>query len=221
LEQYVTHVLKIDRDPGELKKSFHKTTVQQRIRRAEKFNLKLEVSKDAGDIKIFYHLHTLNRKKIGLPPLPFTFFKNMYDILLPAGLMSLLLGKYNNDYISALILLKFKNCVYAEYLATDPESLKYNPNHFLWWKAIEMARDEGYTLLDLGRSSIDNHGLIDFKKRWAAEEKQLYYYYFPQRNSISAENRESLKFKAMNSICKRMPPKLLQVGGNIFYQYLN
>jgi lipid II:glycine glycyltransferase (peptidoglycan interpeptide bridge formation enzyme) len=106
-------------------------------------------------------------------------------------------------------------------LATDPGSLGYSPNHFLWWKAIQMARDEGYGFFNLGRSSIDNHGLINFKKRWAAEEKQLYYYYFPRQTSISAKSRKSLKFKTMNSICKKMPVKLLQVGGNIFYQYLN
>ena len=67
---------------------------------------------------------------------------------------------------------------------------------------------------------MDNRGLIDFKKKWGTEEKQLHYYYYPHQQSISAESRESLKFRMTKSICKKMPIKLFQGFGEVTYRYL-
>ncbi len=218
--QYVTHFLPIDKAPEALKKLFHKTSVQQRIKRAERFNLQLEISHHMEGIKIFHHLHVLNRQRVGLPPLPRRFFQHMFEILYPAGQLSLLLVKFGDRYISAMIMLKFKQCAYAEYLATDPAYLRYHPNHFLWWNAIKFSHEEGHTLLDFGRSSVHTRGLIDFKSRWGAAEKQLWYYYYPHSNRFSARNRNSRQFQKINTICKRMPRSLLRLGGDVFYKYL-
>jgi lipid II:glycine glycyltransferase (peptidoglycan interpeptide bridge formation enzyme) len=134
--------------------------------------------------------------------------------------MSLLLVKYKSRYISSAILLKYKNCIYYEYSASDPGFLKLHPNHFILWEAIKLAHQEEYSYFYFGRSSIDNRNLIDFKRRWGTEEKALYYYYFPYAQSISAESRESLRFRLTKSVCKKMPIKLLQTFGDITYKYL-
>jgi hypothetical protein len=96
----------------------------------------------------------------------------------------------------------------------------FQQNHFALWEAIQLAHQEEYSYFDFGRSSIDNRGLIDFKRRWGRGEKALYYCYFPYAQSISAENRESLRFRLTKSICKKMPIKLLQTFGDITYKYL-
>jgi lipid II:glycine glycyltransferase (peptidoglycan interpeptide bridge formation enzyme) len=114
-----------------------------------------------------------------------------------------------------MILLKYKNCVYSEYTASDLGFLKLYPNHFALWEAIQLAHQEGYSYFDFSRSSIDNKGLIDFKSRWSTEENVLHYYFFPYAQSISAESRESLRLT--KSICKKMPIKLLQTLGDIVY----
>ena len=220
LKYYCTHILKIDKDLMDIKKSFNKSSVQRRITQSLNFDLSLTLGRNTSDVKIFYHLESLNRRKIGLPPLPFNFFKNMWEIFYPKGLISLLLVKHKGQHISGIILLKYKNYVYYEYAAADPSFLNLHPNHFAIWKAIQLARQEGYTYFDFGRTSIDNKGLMSFKKRWGTEERTLYYYYFPSLHSISAESRESLKFKFTKSICKKMPIKGLQIFGNIAYNYL-
>jgi hypothetical protein len=99
-----------------------------------------------------------------------------------------------------------------------PLATYYDPsNHFILCEAIKLTHQEGYGYFDFGRSSIDSKGLIDFKSRWSIEEKVLHYYFFPYAQSISAESRESLKFRLTKSICKKMPIKLLQTLGDIVY----
>jgi hypothetical protein len=80
LKYYLNHLLKIDKNLVDLKTAFHKSAIQQPINRSLKFDLSLTLGKDINDIKIFYGLETLTRRKIGLPPLPFTFFRNMWEI---------------------------------------------------------------------------------------------------------------------------------------------
>lgn len=221
LKYYVTHILNIDKNLEELRNSFQKSSIRRRVDQSLNSSLSLTLGKDVNHVKVFYHLETLNRKKFGLPPLPYAFFKNMWDIFYPKGLLSILLVKYKDQYISGIILLKYKKYVYYEYSAADQRFLKLHPNHFAIWKAIKLAREEGYSYFDFGRSSIDNDGLITFKKRWGAEENQLHYYYYPSLQSISAESRNSLKFRITKSVCKKMPNQILQALGEFSYRYMS
>ena len=49
-KQFVTHVVRIDRNLSDLRRSFHKTTIQQRIRQAERIDLSLEVTQETQKI---------------------------------------------------------------------------------------------------------------------------------------------------------------------------
>ena len=219
-DQYMTHILPLNPPLKELFRSFHNTTIRQRIKKADKSGLKLVTGKSIDDMEEFYRLHLLTRKKHGLPAHPRTFFRNMWDILYPKGFLTLLLAEYSGQNIAALLLLKYKSITFSEYGASDIRFLHLNPNHWLYWKAIELSKDEGFEYFDFGRSSKLNKGLVDFKKRWNSEENFLYYYYFPKKSATTSSTEDSRKYKAMQTVIKRSPPRVTEWIGNILYNHL-
>jgi hypothetical protein len=216
MDCFVTHILRLDRDLEDIRRSLHKTSIQQRLRQAQKFGLKLALASDEG-MGTFHHLHALSRRSIGLPPIPRSFFENLRDACSPNGLLKLLVVTYLGKPISAMIMLQFNGRAHAEYIATDPTYLYLHPDQFITWEAISMAHEQGCTEFDFGRSSLDNTGLINYKARWGAEEQQLHYYSFPG-TSIAAVGPDSLKLRLTKAVCRRMPLSALRFTGNIFYQ---
>lgn len=218
---YKQHVLFLNDDPEHLKFKFHRTCVRQRINRALKSNLKLKVGKNLSDLKNFYQLHLISRKRLCLPPQPFCFFKSLWDIFSPENQLTMLLVESKGKSIAGLILLKFKDKVSAEFAVSDANYKNMSPNHFIFWEAIKMSYDEGYKFFDFGRTSPANKSLMDFKKRWATEEIDLPQYYYPEKvmqNSTGVEN--SLRYKFTSKICSKAPCSTLQVIGNFCYRHL-
>ena len=217
---YLTHILKLQKNIHHILMSFQRDSIRRYVKKVMNSGLILEYGRNLSDVKIFYRLLTLNRKKNGFPPLPYCFFKIMWEIFYPKNLIALLLVKNESQYIAGALLLKYKDHIYNEYSASDQNYLRIHPNHFLYWKSIEYAHQSGYSYYHFGRSSVDNEGLVAFKRKWGTEERQLYYYYYPHVHSLSAESRESLKFKLMKLLCRRMPIKVLQRIGDFAYQYI-
>jgi CelD/BcsL family acetyltransferase involved in cellulose biosynthesis len=215
---YVTHVLSLDGSSEQLFRSFHSTSVRQRIRRAEKNKLSLRLAQEEKDVRKFYELETAVRKKHGLPPQPYAFFANLWSILRPKDLLVVPLIEYEGHVIAAAIVLKFKDTFYFEYSASDPDYLKLCPNQKLIWEVVKMACEEGFKYLDLGRSSVGHWSLIEFKERWGARSRELLYYYWPKAKRVDTEN--SLGRKVLCYANRFLPDGLLKLEGQLIHRHL-
>ena len=215
---YVTHTLSLNGGPEQLFRSFHATSVRQRIKRAEKCRLTLRMAEDEKDVEKFYELETAVRKKHGLPPPPYAFFANLWLILKPKNLLAVPLIEHKGRVIAAATVLKFKDTVYFEYSASDQDSLKLCPNQKLIWEAIKMACREGFRHFDFGRSSAGHRSLIDFKERWGAKRRQLLYYYWPKAKKIDTEN--GLGRRALCFVNRLLPCGLLKLEGELLHRHL-
>ena len=217
---YKTFILTLNNEPEILRKSFHKTSVQQRINKAKRENTIVRAGKTEEDMRIFYNLHILTRKKHGLPPQPYKFFHNLWRIMHPRGLFNFLLAEHDSKVIAGAILLKFKDTVYYQESVSDSRFLKkYSPNHFLIWKAIEMACNEGFKYFDFGRTSPKDRGLIDFKRRWGTEEHEIPYLYFPAIKGITSIEEESIKYRLVTTMGRKMPLSLAKIWGGFLYKH--
>lgn len=217
---YYNHCLNINREPEMLRQCFHRTCVRQRIRRAENSNLKITRGTNSEDMDKFYALHILIRKRHGLPPLPYRFFENIWKCLIHPQKSFLSLAIHNGKIIGGIIVLPFKQTLYAVFSAFDPNYAQYSPSHLLFWELIKFGYANGYRMLDFGRTSPDNRGLLDFKRRWGTEEKRIPYFYFPDVQGVSAKNRDSIRVKAIKIICSNLPDPLLIKFGNLLYNHL-
>jgi lipid II:glycine glycyltransferase (peptidoglycan interpeptide bridge formation enzyme) len=214
---YKNHTLCISPNKEELIKTFNRTCVRQRINRAEKTNITVKEASSEADVRIFYELHCLTRKKYGVPVQPYKFFKNMWEILHPKNMFGVFIARHEAQPVSALLFLKFKKRVHAEYMGTNDAFLKYSPNILLFWKAILKSKTDGYQNFDFGGSQADNIPLIKFKRRWGTVEENLVHYYFPEIRGLSAGFERSKKFSVLTQLCQKMPVPLFKWAGNRLY----
>jgi len=218
--QYCNHVLALDDDAQALRKSFHKSCIQRSIKKAESSKICIKIGRTEKDMRTFYDLHTLTRRKHGLPVQPYAFFYNMWTLMYPKNLICLLLAEEGKRAIAGVVLFRFKDTMYFEYGGSDGRYLENRPNHLLLWRAIEMACNEGLKYFDFGRTSVDNGGLMAFKSRWGAEEHPLHYFFLPDVRGMSATKRTGLMYIIFTKIGQRMPSSILRLGGRVFYKHL-
>ena len=218
---YKHHYLPLKSDPEQLRGGFHRTCVRQRISRAVKSNLTLKVADSQSHLSEFYRVYLITRKRLGLPPQPYVFFRYLWDTFFESNRISLLLAEKDEKAIAGLILLKFKDRVSAEVIASDPAYRNISPNHYLFWEAIKIACRQGYKIFDFGRTSHKNHKLMDFKTRWGTKIIDLVEYYYPgQMCEKLGEPESSLRYKLVKTICKSVPAFVSQHVGRFCYRHL-
>lgn len=216
--EYVTHILSLEPPLEDLLMSFHSTSVRQRVRKGEKKNFKVKLAESEEDLKQFYKLHTVVRKKHGLPPHPYSFFFHLWHELRPRQMVYAPLVLSNDQVAAAAFILRFKETFYFEQSATSTDYLKDCANQVLIWESIKLARSLGGRYFDFGRSARDNLPLIEFKKRWNAQGVPLSSYFYPEcprRNSEASMSR-----KILGRINHLLPNTMLQLEGRLLYPHL-
>ncbi|MBA7544224.1 hypothetical protein ES705_36576 [subsurface metagenome] len=128
--------------------------------------------------------------------------------------------EYERKVIAGMLVLKFNRIAISEHSASKSQYLKKCPNQLLWWKAIELAQKEGYQFFDFGKVSLNNKGLLEFKRRWQPREYNLFNLYFPEAKGVYSLNKESLKYTLMNMAWRSMPLPIARIGGYFLYKHL-
>lgn len=215
-------IFKLELTPGldQIWNNFKQKSIRYPIKKALRYGLQVVQSTAEHDIKSFYRLNLFTRKKHGVFPQPFTFFAHIWQEIINKELGFLLIVKYKEKIIASSIFFIYKDTIYHKFNASDEHYLRYQPNHLILWTAIQWAVENGYKILDLGRTAPDNIGLIAFKRHWGAKEIDLPYYYWPDIKGVSATRESSIKYKIASSILKRTPIPFLKLAGNLFYKYL-
>jgi len=218
---YKHHYLNLEPGPEGLMRKFHRTCVRQRISRSRLSDLKLKIGRDESDLKEFYRLFAITRRRVGRPLQPYRFIKSLWDVFSPSGQLELLLALKEGAALAGIMLFKFKDRVSAEFAASDESFKDLSPNHFLFWEAIQMAHREGYRLFDFGRTSPDNHHLMDFKRRWGAEVIDLPEFRSHVQLSDAAEHRgQGWKERLVETIVRRAPICAQELIGSSIYQHM-
>ncbi len=201
-------------------RNFKQKSVRYPIKKAQRHGVEIIRTIELHDMEIFYRLNLLTRRKHGVIPQPFKFFKNIVTEIFNAGLGFLLIARYGKKPIGASVFFTFKDVIYYKFNASHPYYLEYQPNHLILWSAIQWGVENGYRKLDLGRTAPDNQGLMAFKRHWGAQEADLPYYHWPEIEGVSAIKESSKKYQIASSILKKLPLPVLEFSGRIFYKYL-
>jgi CelD/BcsL family acetyltransferase involved in cellulose biosynthesis len=218
---YQHHYLHLNGDPENLKKSFHRTCVRQKIQRARICGLKVRVAESDQDLEVFFDLYLMTRRRLGLPTQPYSFFQAIWDVYFPSGMLELLIAEHEERPIAGLINFKFKDRVSAEFAASDAAALHMSPNHLLFWETIRMACRDGFKIFDFGRTNPTNHDLMDFKRRWGSEVIELAHFYYPKEVCEKINGKENtLKFKLAKTMCIKSPDSMFEPLGKFLYRHI-
>lgn len=199
---------------------FKQKSIRYPISKAKRENVIIEHGQTLRNMKNFYRLNLLTRRKHGVLPQPFNFFKNIFEELISKNYGFLFLAKNNKTVIAASVFFIYKDVVYHKYNASNVRFAYLCPNHLIIWRAIQWAANNGFRYLDLGRTAPDNQGLMQFKRHWGAEEIDLPYYYYPAVKGVSSMRENSLAYRITTAVLRKAPTKALEFLGNNFYRYL-
>jgi hypothetical protein len=56
---------------------------------------------------------------------------------------------------------------------------RFGGTALLFWRTIQDAKGQGLEELEMGRSDVDNQGLITYKERWGATRAVIRYWSYP------------------------------------------
>lgn len=218
--QHKHHYLILDRDPQELIRRF-RSNCSNHIRKALKNQLELKVAQNENDLRVFFLFYLETRKRLGLPPIPYKFFQNFWDAFFPDDRMTLLLTIFEGRSIGAHLILKFKDLAISEAIGDRIEFRKLGISYYLYWEGIKLAYRESYRMFSFGRTSVQNQGLLSFKRGWGTVEESLLEALYPLRLSQKMKERESSwKYNAVKKIAERTPNFLFHMLGNIVYRHM-
>ena len=151
----------------------------------------MEYERGSSDrlLRAFYALLRLTRRRHGLPPQPFAWFRNLVACLRRPASVTIHVASHDGRPIASILTLTFRKTVVYKYGGSDAAYHRLYGMPFLFWRAIQAAKAEGCEQLDLGRSDLDQPGLAVFKEHLGAARSTLTYYTFPPRTACPGARR--------------------------------
>ncbi len=223
-ERYKHHYLPLGEPTDALFNSFEKTSIRQRVRRAERAGVVVEERQDEQSLRVLHAFLVATRRRHSLPPIPFAFSQAMHRWLRPDH-VALYLATHAGEPVGGLLVLKFKGLWTAEYSGNADNAIT-GTNQILYWEAIQRAKSSGAVCFSFGRTSLDNRGLLDYKRRWATLEEDLTDF-ISRRGSTSAQGVESPKADgrglygaAIRLLVRYAPAAVQKCIGDFCYRHL-
>lgn len=217
--EFHSHV--IDLEPGreELFNRFD-DSVRRGIRKAEKAGLQMEFSNTSEAMEKFYALHSLTRRRHGLPPQPFRFFKNMVSHILQKGQGFIATALSKARPVAASVFFHDGRQAIYKFGASDFAFQHLRPNNFMMWNAIRHCLDLGMVELHLGRTSLLNGGLRRFKLGFGSREETIFCFKYDFRKQTFVGDIDRTK-SWVNYFFGSLPLPLLRLSGRLLYPHLS
>lgn len=210
--------LSLTSDPQTIWKKIIHENIRNKIRKALKNQLRIEMGNSPQFIYAFYNVFSMNMRDLGTPVYPLKFFLNMAKEF-PEE-MKVFLVYYKDSVIGGKIVFFFKDVVYFIYHSSYRKYAHLAPNNLLYWAAIEYACKNNYKVCNMGRSTI-NSGPFNFKKKWGGEMKPFYWqYYLCKASHIPELNPENPKYLWAINCWKHMPLPLTRLIGPLIAKHI-
>jgi hypothetical protein len=211
------HVLDLQPEVGEIFERLHKDSVKRRIQRAQRAGLIQKCGRSESLLKDFYALFVITRGRHCVPPSPYAWFQNLVQCLGEA--LEIRVAYKEETPIAAILTLRFRDRVYFKYGCSDAAFNNLGAVPWLLWTAIEVAKLDGATEFDMGRTESDDVGLLAFKNHWVPQSRQLVYWRFPQ-TSQSFDSAKGWRFRIAKRAFSHMPTGLLTMTGGLLYRHI-
>lgn len=199
-----------------LYKGFHKDCIRRRIRHAERQGLRYEEGRNESLVRSFYDLIVLSRLRRHLPPQPFEWFLNLVSCMRQDVCIRVAFKR--DRPIAGILTMNHGKSMYYKYGGSDAQFNNLGATPMLFWQAIQAAKATGMEELDLGRSDLENRGLIRFKERWGAHGVLLTQWRGPAE-AVSLP-LERLKVRMAKAVCACVPYKVLVQAGRLMYRHV-
>ena len=213
---YALHRLDLRPSLDALRKGFHRDCIQRKISRAERESLTYEAGRSPLLLQQLYGLLQLTRSRHHLPPQPFEWFQNLVECM--GKDVSIRIASTGSRPIAGIMTLDHGKTMVYKYGGSDAKFSQLGATPMLFWRAIKDAKDAGMEELDLGRSDLDNPGLITFKERWSAVSSTLTTWRAPA--ATASPSFEQIRVWLAKEGFARLPDTVLTLAGRLLYRHI-
>jgi hypothetical protein len=194
------------------------SSMRRAIRKAEAGEIRIESFDTIEAMESYYELHQLTRQKHGLPPQPFSFFKNILRSLIQKNNGRIFLAFNGTKAVAGAVFLYFAGKAIYKFGASDPRVLEGRPNNLSMWSAIKFLKAIGCEALSFGRTSIGQEGLRRFKLGFGTEERLVRYLKYDLKKENFIQQKDgSGGFPAIFRYC---PRSVTRLAGSILYPHI-
>jgi lipid II:glycine glycyltransferase (peptidoglycan interpeptide bridge formation enzyme) len=212
---FCLHELDLRPTLPDLFRRLQKDSIQRKIRRAEREALFYEEGRSDRLLQEFYRLFVMTRKRHRVPPQPIDWFRNLNTCC--GDRFKIRVARKAGRPVASILTLRHGNTMVYKYGGSDASAHNLGGTPFLFWKAIQDAKEDGVEQFDLGRSDCDNAGLITFKDRLGSQRAELAYWRLRRQG---APDHSQWKLKIAGPIFAHMPDRLLAASGRILYRHV-
>ena len=172
--EYCLHTVNLRADLTAVFEGFHRSHVQRSVRKAERLGVQVDAGRSSDLLDVFYSLHTITRCRHGVPVQPRSWFQNVIDSL--GDRVVVHVAKHEGRPVAAIVTAAHKRTLVYKYGCSDVAYNRLGAMSLLFWRAIQTAKEQGLEELDLGRTDLDNPGLLAFKDHLGGTRRALTYY---------------------------------------------
>jgi lipid II:glycine glycyltransferase (peptidoglycan interpeptide bridge formation enzyme) len=212
---YSFHSLDLGKTTQELFRSFHKDCVQRKIRRAERESLHYEEGNSETLLRKFYDLLVITRRRQFFPPQPLSWFRQLIATF--GSDLKIRLATKDGLPVASILTLVHKKTMIYKYGCSDERFHRFGGVAFLFWNAIQEAKGKGFEQFEMGRSDIDNTGLISFKEHWGSVGTELRYWRYASQPETTGSNWEKSLLRKLVPIT---PDSVLRTVGGLLYKHV-
>jgi CelD/BcsL family acetyltransferase involved in cellulose biosynthesis len=214
---FCLHKVPLDAPLDALFRNLHRSCIQRKIRRAEKEGLIYSGGRSEPLLQKFYNLLLRTRRRHCLPPQPLRWFRNLVESM--GENTTIRLVTKNECPVAAILTLSHKTTVTYKYGCSDERFHSLGGTPFLFWKTIQESKSQGMRVLDLGRSDLDQAGLVEFKDRLGAIRTMLTYWRYPGMRSAKARH-SNWRIQFAKGIISWIPDPVFVASGRFLYRHI-
>lgn len=170
-----TFLLDLTQTEESILKNMHEKT-RYNIRLAQKQGVEVKEKDDEKSLEIFLDFLEETERRQGFYSHPKSYFRKQWEILKPAGMIHLLLAYFDNQPISGILLLRFKDSLSYAYGGSSEIHRDKMPNHLLHWEAIKLGKKLSCNTYDFWGSYLEKpepsdpwYGIYRFKVGFGGE----------------------------------------------------
>lgn len=214
------HVIDLGRGAQAIFESFQPAT-KRSLRKAQRTGLQITFDAGLESMRAFYFLHSLTRRRHGLPPQGLGFFENIARHVLGPGHGFIVTARVGKLPVAAAVYFHQGRQAIFKFGASDYAFQHLRPNNLVMWEAIKRFAADGFTNLHLGRTSLANQGLRRYKLGFGSPEVRVENCRFDfRKRAFTPGSRPRLK-DARSRVFRCLPLPILCLAGRLLYPHVS
>lgn len=219
-DEWLINYIKLSNSFDEVSSNFKDSRLGWSMNKARRSGLEFREGVGLEDVCRFYSIFLNNRKRLGVLPYSLDFFENIYQRFVKKGFAKIFFVSKDNLTLTAIFIFLMRSKAYDVYSASIEKAYDYRANDFQMYNVLKWLCHNGYEEYDLGADSPYQESLLNYKRKWGAMSKKLYFYYhFNARKNISIRDSDHPKYRILRSILRNMPRFIFEkIGPQIIKQ---